>query len=117
MVGSTALGVFRRERSDVDFVAVLGDRLGAAQLSRLRRAHQSLYAADLASGFLRLPWRWPLMCNGVFVRWAHLSRSPLAVVPVASHAAWFAAGHEFDVNPVTGRVLAERGIPVRGPSR
>src|SRR5262245_45505061 len=117
VVGSTALGAFRPGRSDVDFVAVLGDRLDAAELRRLRRAHRRLYAADLASALLRLPWRWPLTCNGVFVRWADLSRPPLAAVPIASHTAWqFAAGRGFDVNPVTWRVLAERGIAVRGPA-
>lgn len=117
VVGSTALGAFRPGRSDIDFVAVLADRLGAADLNRLRRAHRSLYAADLASAFLRLPWRWPLTCNGVFVRWADLTRSPLAVLPIASHTAWrFAEQRGFDVNPVTWRVLAEHGIAVRGPA-
>ena len=117
VVGSTALGAFRPGRSDVDFVAVLADRLGAADLNRLRRAQRSLYAADVATAFLRLPWRWPLTCNGVFVRWADLRRSPLAVLPIASHTAWrFAEGLGFDVNPVTWRVLAEHGIAVRGPT-
>jgi hypothetical protein len=98
-------------------VAVLGDRLDAAELSRLRRAHRRLYVADLASALLRVPWRWPLTCNGVFVRWADLRRSPLAAVPVASHTAGrFAAGRGFDVNPVTWRVLADHGIAVRGPA-
>ncbi len=117
VVGSTALGAYRPGRSDVDFVAVLGDRLGATELSRLRRAHHRLCAADLASAFLRLPWRWPFTCNGVFVTWADLSRSPLAAVPIASHTGWrFVAGSGFDVNPVTWRVLADRGIAVRGPA-
>jgi hypothetical protein len=117
VVGSTALGAFRPGRSDVDFVAVVGDRLGVAELSRLRRAQRRLYAADLARTVLRPPWRWPLTCNGVFVRWTDLGRSPSTAVPIASHSAWrFATGRGFDVNPVTWRVLAERGIPVRGPA-
>src|SRR5262249_22828737 len=57
VVGSTALGAFRPGRSDVDFVAVLGEQLAAADLNRLRRAHHRLYSADLAHAFLRLPWR------------------------------------------------------------
>jgi len=117
VVGSTALGAFRPGRSDVDFVAVVGDRLRVGELSRLRWAQRRLYAADLAHTFLRPPWRWPLTCNGVFVRWADLGGSPLTAVPIASHSAWrFAAGAGFDVNPVTWRVLAERGIAVRGPA-
>jgi len=117
VVGSTALGAFRPGRSDVDFVAVLGDELGPADLSRLRRAHRRLYTADLASALRRVPWQWPLTCNGVFVRSADLSRSSLAAVPIASHTAGrFAAGRGFDVNPVTWRVLAEHGIAVRGPA-
>jgi len=117
VVGSTALGAFRPGRSDVDFVAVIGDGLPVVELNPLRRAQRRLYAADLAHTFLRPPWRWPLTCNGVFVRRADLGRSPLKAVPIASHSSWrFAAGAGFDVNPVTWRVLAERGIVVRGPS-
>lgn len=116
VVGSAALGAFRPERSDVDFVAVVANRLDAAELSRLHWAQRRLCAADFARAFLRLPWRKPLTCNGVFVRWADLGRSPLTVVPIASHSGWqFAAGRGFDVNPVTWRVLAERGIAIRGP--
>jgi Domain of unknown function (DUF4111) len=117
VVGSTALGAFRPGRSDVDFVAVVGDRLGAAELGRLRRAQRRLFAADLAHTVLRPPWRWPLTCNGVFVTQADLARPPLTVVPGASHTSWrFASGRGFDVNPVTWRVLARRGIAVRGPA-
>jgi Domain of unknown function (DUF4111) len=117
VVGSTALHAFRPGRSDVDFVAVVGDRLRMLDLSRLRRAQRRLYGADLAHTFVRPPWRWPLTCNGVFVRWADLGRSPLTAVPIASHSSWrFAAGAGFDVNPVTWRVLAEHGIAVRGPA-
>ncbi len=117
VVGSTALGAFRPGRSDVDFVAVSGDGLPVVELDLLRRAQRRLYAADLAHTFLRPPWRWPLTCNGVFVRWADLGRSPLTAVPIASHSSWrFTAGAGFDVNPVTWRVLAEHGIAVRGPA-
>ena len=116
VVGSTALGAFRPGRSDVDFVAVIGDQLRAAELSRLRWAQRRLYVTDLARAFRRPPWRWPLTCNGVFVRWADLGGSPLRAVPIASHSGWrFATGRGFDANPVTWRVLAERGIGVRGP--
>jgi predicted nucleotidyltransferase len=74
VVGSAALGAFRPGRSDVDFVAVVGDRLGVVEVSRLRWAQRRLYAADLAHTLLRPPWRWPLTCNGVFVTWATWAR-------------------------------------------
>ncbi len=65
VVGSAALGAFRPGRSDVDFVAVVRDRLLDVELSRLLWAQRRLYVADLAQTFLRPPWRWPLTCNGV----------------------------------------------------
>ena len=117
VVGSTALGAFRRGRSDVDFVAVVRGPLAAAELNRLRRAQRRLYAADVARTVVRPPWRWPLTCNGVFVTWADLGRSPLTVAPIASHTSWrFETGRGFDVNPVTWRILAQHGIAVRGPA-
>ena len=47
VVGSAALGAFRPGRSGIDLVAVVGDRLRAVELSRLRWAQRRLYAADL----------------------------------------------------------------------
>lgn len=57
VVGSTALGTFRPGRSDLDFVAVVGDRLHVMELSRLRWTQRRLYAADFAHTFLRPSWR------------------------------------------------------------
>jgi hypothetical protein len=117
VVGSVALGAFRPGRSDLDFVAVVGDGVTARDLGPVRRVQRRLAASDLAAFVARPPWRWPLTCNGVFVGWDDLRRSPLSVTPVASHSAWrFRAGGGFDANPVTWRLLAEGGVAVRGPA-
>jgi hypothetical protein len=61
--------------------------------------------------------RWPPTgFNGVFVTWKDLASSPCRITPIASQRAGrFFVGSAFDVNPVTWRILAERGIAVRGP--
>jgi hypothetical protein len=55
--------------------------------------------------------------NGVFVAWKDLASPPCHITPIASQAAGrFLIRSGFDANPVTWKVLAEHGIPVRGPS-
>ena len=64
--------------------------------------------------------RWPLVCNGIYLRHGDLSRSALEVTPIAGHVAGrFRVGERagFDVNPVTWHLLARHGIAVRGPPR
>jgi hypothetical protein len=114
LVGSTALGAFRPRRSDVDFVAVLGGGLSDREVARLRAVQGGLYVAELPrAGAGR---RWPLVCNGVYVRWADLNRPTAEISPVAGHVSGhFRAGAGFDVNPVTWRTLARHGISARGP--
>jgi len=115
IVGSAALGDFRPGRSDVDFVAVVTQRLEPGELERVRKVQRRLYLAALAKAASSLPWSWPLVCNGVYVLRDDLAKSPLEIVPVASHVAGtFMAGRAFDVNPVTWRTLAKSGIAVRG---
>ena len=116
LVGSTAMGGFRLGRSDIDFVAVLAGELGGRQLDQLRRVQLQLYLRSLAGAVSRPPWRWPLVCNGVYVLWHDLAHSPLGVKPIAAHVAGrFTPGGGFDANPVTWRTLATKGIAVRGP--
>ena len=118
VVGSACLGAFRLGRSDVDFVAVVDRELGVAELGRLRAAHRGQWCAALVrdAGLRR---RWPLVCNGSYLQWADLSRSPSNVTPVAGHVAghFGVGGRDFDVNPVTWTTLARHGIAVRGPDR
>jgi len=116
VVGSASFGAFRPGRSDLDFVAVLARELDQAALDELRRWQRGSCAAAVLRSAARIPPQWPLICNGIYVRWGDLSRSPLDVVPIASHVAeHFRVGSGFDANPVTWRTLAERGMPVRGP--
>jgi hypothetical protein len=117
LVGSVALDAYRPGRSDVDFVAVLDRDLGPPELRRLRLQHarSGLHTGMAAIRHRRSPLTGT--CNGVFIRAADLAAPVSGIAPVASHA-----GHRFrtgaagsDVSPVAWKVLAERGIPIRGP--
>jgi len=116
LVGSNALGAFRVGRSDIDFVAIVGSALSAAELGRVKDAQARLYRMAVIRSATHLPWRWPLVCNGVFVRWQDLEQSSETVVPIASHTSGrFTACKAFDVNPVTWETLATQAISLRGP--
>jgi hypothetical protein len=113
-VGSAALGAFRPGRSDVDLVAVVE---GDVDLRRLRALHLRAGATEAARALRRRQGPLTGTCNVVFVRQNDLPRPVTEIVPVASHVGHeFVAGRAFDVNPVTWKVLQERGIPVRGPA-
>jgi hypothetical protein len=113
VVGSTALGAYRPGRSDIDFVAVVEGPVAVRRL-RLQHAGTALEAAaravrgrrSLLSG----------MCNGVYVRRVDLARPVGEIVPVAHHTGIsFGTGPAgSDMSPVAWKVLAERGIAVRG---
>jgi len=117
VVGSTALGAYRERRSDIDFVAIVDGDLGPAGLRRLRVQH-AWSAAGTGTLAIRRG-RSPLTgtCNGYFIRAGDLAAPVTGIVPVAGHV-----GHTFkvaagssDISPVGWKVLAERGIAVRGP--
>jgi hypothetical protein len=117
VVGSTCLGAFRPGRSDLDFVAIVNGNLGRADLARVGAVHLGRWTAALMRD-TAARWRWPLVCNGVYLRNGDLSRSPLEVTPLAGHVAGrlrVAGIAGFDVNPVTWYTLAHHGIAVRGP--
>lgn len=117
VVGSVALGAYRHGRSDVDFVAVLAQDLGPPELRRLRVQHvrSGLHTAAAAVRGGRSPLTGT--CNGVFIRDDDLAAPVSEIVPVASHTGvGFTTGKAgSDVSPVAWKVLAERGITVRGP--
>lgn len=116
LVGSVALGAYRDGRSDIDFIAVLGRDLRATELRRLRFQH---LWSGLTTGVRAIRHgRSPMTgtCNGSFIVGDHVSMPVSEIVPVASHV-----GHEFqtgrggsEVNPVGWKVLAERGVTIRG---
>jgi hypothetical protein len=116
VVGSACLGAFRPARSDVDFVAIVDGELDAGELRRLRAVHRRLWMTALARD-AGLRGRWPLVCNGSYLRPGDVSHSPLEVTPLAGHVAgrFGTAEPGFDVNPVTWHTLARHGIAVRGP--
>jgi hypothetical protein len=117
VVGSVALGAFREGRSDIDFVAVVDADLDASALRRLRVQHARIGMYTIATAVRHRRSPLTSMCNGVFIRAADMPRPVSDIVPVAAHI-----GHLFkvrqggsDVSPVGWKVLAERGITVRGP--
>ncbi|MBV9422127.1 MAG: DUF4111 domain-containing protein [Solirubrobacterales bacterium] len=116
VVGSVCLGAFRPGRSDIDFVAVLDWDLKRDELARLRAVHVGRWLSALGRD-TALRGRWPLVCNGIYVRRTDLANSSLTTTPIAG----FVAGHfevapdsGFDVNPVTWHLLANDGIAIRG---
>ncbi|MEY9215410.1 DUF4111 domain-containing protein [Thermobifida halotolerans] len=105
LTGSVALGDFRPHTSDIDFVVVTTARLDDAQRAAMRRVHSRVCARFPRPHF-----------NGIYVTWDDLAVDPQHCGPVASVLGGrFRARASADVNPVTWRVLAERGVTVRGP--
>jgi hypothetical protein len=113
LVGSAALGAFRPGRSDVDLVVVLDGDLGAR---RLRALHLASGARTVARALAARHGPLTGTCNAAFVRAADVRRPVTEIPPLGSHTGHEAhVGRAFDVNPVSWKVLRERGIPVRGP--
>ncbi len=119
VVGSACTGDFRAGRSDVDFVAIVANELGSRELRRMRAVHGGRWASSLLRD-VALQFRWPLVCNGIYLRPGNLAKSPLDVTPIAAQVAGrfrVAKRDGFDVNPVTWHMLARHGIAIRGPGR
>jgi hypothetical protein len=116
VVGSTSLGAYRPGHSDIDFVAVADGELSSQELRRLRLVHLITGARSGRRAISRGRLTFPGTCNGVFVDARDLSRPVSEIRPLASHSGiGFSIGQGFDVNPVGWHVLANHGIPVRGP--
>lgn len=117
LVGSTVLGAYRPGRSDIDLIAVLGrGPLTAAPLLRRLRALHLSQAPRVLAGAVRTRGL-HATCNVAFVAADQMTRPVTEIEPLASHNGHeFFAGAAFDVNPVMWRVLADRGITLRGPA-
>jgi hypothetical protein len=116
LTGSVALGAYRAGRSDIDFVAVLNNRISGAELSRLRLLHA---VSTGSTGWESLSHGRSVFsgtCNGVFVLSGDLSDPVSEICPVASHCGTeFFVGQESKINPVEWKELDEHGVTVRGP--
>ena len=117
LVGSVALGAYRRRRSDLDFVAVLQGDVHQHPLWRLRltQVRSGAVTGARAVRERRSPLSGTL--NGVFIRADDLGKPVTSIVPVASQT-----GTEFhaeragsDLSPVGWKVLTESGVRIRGP--
>jgi hypothetical protein len=117
VAGSAAVGELRPGRSDLDFVATVGGgELAESELRRLRALHMRCWLTALA-GDVALRRRWPLVCNGLYLREGDLGRPPGEVTPLAAQAGGrFRTGTSegFDVSPVAWQNLASHGVALRG---
>jgi hypothetical protein len=105
LTGSVALGDFRPHTSDIDFVAVTTQRLDAADLAALSRAH----------GRLRKRCPKPYF-DGLYVTWDELAHNPsVASRGPSSHKGRFRARGGGPRDPVTWHTLARQGVICRGP--
>ena len=106
LTGSVALGDFRPDESDVDFVAMTRGRADAVAVARLERIHDKLRARR------RLP-----RLEGVFVTWTDLALDPAHVEPAPCwHVDRLQAVDCSKLTPVTWRELGQGSLTIRGPA-
>ncbi len=106
LIGSAALGDFRPDSSDIDFVAVTAQRPDRIALDGLRHVHT------------RLRQRYPRpFFDGCYVTWDDLAGDPGRAGPGPHthegtfHPPGLHGGH----SPVTWNMLAPHGLACRGP--
>ncbi|MEU4689406.1 aminoglycoside adenylyltransferase domain-containing protein [Actinoplanes sp. NPDC023714] len=100
--GSVALDDYRPGVSDIDFVAVTAREPAAGEL---RTVHEALRRSHGETFF-----------DGLYVTAADLRRDPEQCPPgLAVHEWRVLEGSRFERNLVTWHVLAQGGVPVRGP--
>ena len=105
LTGSTALGEFRPNTSDIDFVAVTSERVDAAAVAALARAHARLRKQLLRPFF-----------DGLYVTWSELANPPAQAGrgPYSCDGRFHRGGARLG-DPVTWHTVARRGIACRGP--
>jgi hypothetical protein len=106
LIGSVALGDFRNQASDIDFVAVTADRPDPTTGTALERVHA------------RLAKRWPRpFLDGFYVTWDDLSDDPArAQSGPHSHEGRFHPDRDSPADPITWHTLARYGVACRGPA-
>ena len=116
VVGSVALGAYRRRRSDIDLVVVVDRRFDGTELRRLRAVQVASGLRTAPPALLRGDITLPGTVNATYVLEGDVSKPVSAIVPVGNHVGHqLHAGRAFDVNPVQWKTLADNGIAVRGP--
>jgi len=106
LTGSVALGEFRPQTSDIDFVAVTAAPPDSSALAALSRVHRRLHERYARPFF-----------DGRYVTWDELARDPRAVQPGPySYEGRFHARGAGDCDPVAWHTIADHGVCCRGPS-
>ncbi|HET6624817.1 MAG TPA: aminoglycoside adenylyltransferase domain-containing protein, partial [Nocardioidaceae bacterium] len=104
--GSVGFGEWYDARSDIDYVAVLGQRPDAATVEVLRHVH-----GRVCETFPRPPF------DGFHLTWDDLARPPYDCPDLpCTQAGYFHDEERLDVHPVTWHELAHHGIALRGPA-
>ncbi len=103
LTGSIALGDFRPQTSDIDFLAETADHLDAPALSALARTHARLRRRHPRPFF-----------DGRYVTWNDLARDPrhAGPGPYSYEGRFHARGGDCD--PVTWHTVADHGVRCRG---
>lgn len=115
VTGSTALGAYRPNRSDIDLVVVTDRGLSRAEVARLPLLHCAVNTRPFLRAIGKAQMNLPGTANTAFVAADQLGRPVTEIQPIASLVGQqFRRGRAFDVNPVMWKVLVERGIAVRG---
>lgn len=101
--GSIALGDYHPGVSDIDFVAVTASPVAAVAV---REIHAALHSAFPKPDF-----------DGLYVTWDDLRADPGSLPPGTAVHEWRVKdSSDFERNLVTWHVLAQGGVPVRGPA-
>lgn len=105
LAGSLALGDYRPQQSDIDFVAVLAEHPAPPVVGALDRVHEHLCEHRQRPFF-----------DGVYLSWHELTAPPATVPagPFSQDGQLVSAGRG-PRDPVTWNTLARYGIALRGP--